>query len=285
MFDLHHRFLNGFTHVLLNPLQLGRDTVDALPAVPLAVRGIQPHLLPAVLPLVALGHTQKLDLVDQAIRWQHDYFKPYFSACLVSDATTPHVVSHLSSIAVVAGLASKQRFLLRFWDPRIFSQLLRILDDVQLDALMGPVDQWHWADLAGMCRCRMRGPHQHAPFRLRSEQFALLQRVGAVNACIAMLLRAGRHVDDPVILGGRVDAALVHAAEKTGLRDAEDCRLYAVQTVVTGMPAEAHPQFKHAVARAAKGECSYVGACAELTDQPLGAPAIASTDDRLWEQA
>ncbi|NSX04774.1 DUF4123 domain-containing protein [Cupriavidus gilardii] len=285
MFDLHHRFLNDFTHVLLNPLQLGQDVVAALPVIRLSVKGIQAHLMPAVLPIEELSHSQKLELIHQAILWQQDYCKPYFSACLVSSATTRQVADHLSRVAVVASPASKQQFLLRFWDPRVFSQFIRVLDEVQLDALMGPVEQWHWVDLVGTYRCRSREQHHHAPFRIRSQQLAPLQRVGMVNACLALLLRAGWPVNDAVTLGRRVDAALVDGVEKVGLLNAEDCCLYAAQTVAIGMPAEVNAQLKRAVARATGGECSYVGACAELADGPLGLPEMVASEEPQWEQA
>lgn len=288
MFELHHRFLDDFTHVVLSPLQLGRQAVAALPATPLVPRGVdvQPHLMPALLALADLDRQGRIALIDAALRWQQDYLRPYFSACLVSEHATERLAHHLGT-AQLLSVPDSGRFLLRFTDPRVMTQLLGILDDAQLDALMGPVAQWHWVDPLGERRQRLSSRDPHLPLRVRPGQVGPLRRVGLVNGCLQTLVRSGWPCADAVPLGRQLDDALVQATHRHGLRDEADRRLYAVQYVAMQGHPDAHPALKAALLKAAAGELSYVGACAELTDDPLGVPPATGThhNDRLWEQA
>lgn len=285
MFELHHRFLDDFTHVLLNPLQLGQDTVAAWPVVHLSPRElrVQAHLMPALLPLADLPRPRRMELLDEAIRWQQDYGRDYFSGCLVCKAETQRLAYHFGRMMIASGPGA-QRFLLRYSDPRVFTQLLGILDDSQLDALMGPVEQWRWVDIFGVVRRRDGRDDRKDRLWLRADQFPSLQRVGHVNACLSALARSNMNCGDAVILGRQLDAALCDAVLRFGLRDDEDRRLYAIQSVASGMPADKDPRLKAALARATAGEISYVGACAEFTDSPFGLPSMESGKDRSREQ-
>lgn len=288
MFDLHHRFLDDFTHVVLSPLQLGRQAVAAYPVTPLVPRGVdvQPHLMPALLALAELDRQQKIGLIEAASRWQQDYLRPYFSACLVSEHATERLAHHLGTAQLLSAPASG-RFLLRFTDPRVMTQLLGILDEAQLDALMGPVAQWHWVDSIGQQRQRISSGDPHLPLRVRTGQIGPLRRVGLVNGCLQTLVRGGWPCADAVALGRQLDEALVEATQRHNLRDDADRRLYAVQCVAMQGRPDAHPALKAALQKAVAGELSYVGACAELTDDPLGVPPATGTDhnDRLLEKA
>lgn len=288
MFDLHHRFLDDFTHVVLNPLQLGRQAVAAYPVTPLVPRGVdvQPHLMPALLALAELDRQARIGLIDAALRWQQDYRRPYFSACLVSEHSTERLAHHLGTTQLLS-VRDGGRFLLRFTDPRVMTQLLGILDEAQLDALMGPVAQWHWVDPTGQRRQRLSSQDPHLPLRVRASQVGPLRRVGLVNGCLQTLVRSGWPCADAVSLGRQLDDALVEATQAHGLRDEADRRLYAVQCVAMQGRPEAHPALKAALLKAEAGELSYVGACAELTHDPLGVPPATGThhNDRLWEKA
>lgn len=288
MFDLHHRFLDDFTHVVLNPLQLGRGALAALPAVPLAPEGLtaRADLMPALLPLGELPHTDRLALIDHAIRWQADFGGSYFGACLVSRADTAQLARHLARVMIVAASPSR-RFLLRHADPRVFTQLCGIFDDVQLDVLMGPVSQWHWQDPTGAVRRRDRGQSPQTALVVRAAQLPALQRVGLVNTCLATMLREGCVIADAIAVGRELDAALDIASRTFGLSDGEDRCLYAVQLAMTGLPPEADARWKIALDRVAAGELSYVGACAALhdaenNDEPAREPLA---QDGIREQA
>lgn len=286
MFDLHHRFLDDFTHVILNPLQVGQEVVAALHAVQLSPPGLdQPaRLMPALVSLRDLDRSKTIELIDDAIQWQQDYGRPYFSACLVGKASTQRIFHHLSH-RLLLGSPGRQRFLLRFTDPRVFSQITGILDAAQVDALMGPIEQWHWVDITNTVRQRIRQREPHAVFHVRPEQLPPLQRVGLVNTCLLSIRRAGQEIKDPVTLGRHLDAALIDAKQRFGLDDDEDRCLYAIQSAVMGMPADSHPLLTEALRRVGTREISYVGACAALTDDPLGVPPMAPRDDRPWEIA
>lgn len=269
MFDLYHRFLDDFTHILLNPLRIGRSTLEDLPFVPIAPGNLaaSAHLMPVVVQLDSMPRQRKLRLIDDALAWREDFNGVYFSACLVCpDTTGEHLAVQLARNLVVSS-SPATRFLLRFDDQNVFTQLLRILDAAQLDMLMASVAEWHWEDPLGMVRTRLRGDSPMARIFLQPEQFAPLHRVGPVNACLKSLKREGNlPVDDAMAIGQRLDDALVVASDR-GLRD-DDRLLYATQYVSMGVPPESDPILKELLARVSSGEFSYVRACAEIENRP-----------------
>ncbi|MBY4897510.1 hypothetical protein [Cupriavidus sp. AU9028] len=149
---------------------------------------------------------------------------------------------------------------------------------------MGPIEQWHWIDPLGRLRWRDCEQDPFLPLRIRPAQLDPLRRTGMVQGCLQMLARAGRR-GDAVLLGQQLDAGLAEALHRHGLRDEADRRLFAVQALAIPGGPQHHPLLRAALERAAAGQISYVGACAELTDDPLGIPAKESSPHRSWEQA
>ncbi|RLK31666.1 DUF4123 domain-containing protein [Cupriavidus plantarum] len=272
MFDLYHRFLDDFTHILLNPLRLGRDTLDDLPLVPVIPERLadSADLMPVVVRLDAIPRARKIRLIEDARAWREEFRSPYFNACLVCPETTAeHLAVQLARNLVVAAPSAK-RFLLRFDDPNVLTQLLRIFDDARLDALMGTVTAWHWEDPLGKVRTRLRGATPPVRLAIAPPQWPALHRVGLVNQCLKQLLRDDALPEgDAVTIGRALDDALLVAASRHRLKDADDRRLYAMQHVSRGVPPESDPQLHDALARAASGEISYVGACAALHEDPV----------------
>lgn len=121
------------------------------------------------------------------------------------------------------GLAGSSLF--RYWDPRVFAHLIRILGSTALSAWLGSKMRWCWLDWAGQLQCFDASPSEAMPQYLEAPQLAALERIAEVNQCLvhsgqALALdqsRALLHFD-----------SLVEYASQSGCRSATDRVLFAL---------------------------------------------------------
>ncbi|WP_280541347.1 DUF4123 domain-containing protein [Chromohalobacter sp. 11-W] len=116
--------------------------------------------------------------------------------------------------------AENRRALLRFYDPRVMSQLPRILQPSQLSALLGPIDRWVYLDRHGRLRCiEPHDDRRHlGSLKLTTDQWQAIQRIGQINRCLE-LCRSLPEPDRPAGVNAmRIDALIV-AAQVHGLHE------------------------------------------------------------------
>jgi len=113
-----------------------------------------------------------------------------------------------------------KRALLRFYDPRVMSQLPRILQPSQLSALLGPIDRWVYLDRHG-CLCCIE-PHvdrRHlASLRLTTDQWQSIRRIGQINRCLERCRSLPEQDRPSQVDAGRIDDLIV-AAQAHGLHE------------------------------------------------------------------
>lgn len=142
---LLHRVFNNFSHALVDQVlvEILPDRIDATPIVPPGLEN-DTHLMPL---LVELGS------VKQAMRpgffeWYESYLDEYGNSpigtwlCVDTDhgALTAHLAKQL-----VTRLRDNKRYVLRYYDPKVFAHLRWILTPTQLRRLFGPIVKWTYA--------------------------------------------------------------------------------------------------------------------------------------------
>lgn len=272
--DMGHREFLSYAYALVNPMQLDAEQWRDLPAVPLHPRSFAAPVnsLPHVVALNALNEAERLDVLTRSGQWQNASGSPLFSALLRSEQTQAALVEHFSERMVVA-TPQRQRFWLRFHDPRVFERLTWLLNSVQMRRLLGPVDAWTCFDaICGQWRTwRKPGPVETPMLTpLDPAQWAALYRLPLLNRCLKRLRREGRVPRDYRALAERLDASL-HEAFSLGLMDRDDACLYALEVERHGPQWSRQEHIRDAIRLAQSGEQSLV--------RGLAGTAITGTHD------
>lgn len=261
---MDHRFLLSHDYALINPVQVEASAYAhwrVSPVVPKALSD-KPHLLPCLLNLREMAVTARIDALALAHEWQEaNPGRAFFSALLASAAEEARIVRHLSAQLLMKGPDGGQA-LFRWYDPSVFRHLPWLLDDGQLNDLMGPIDAWSWqAPLGQWHRHERSRPALRTWPRLDEAQWISLTRVGVMNRALTWLARRLPGQDFPP---QRVMFLLARAYEVWGLEEEPDCLLFVEQALRFGEGIHRHPELGSRLRAAAAGGLSYVGACAGL---------------------
>jgi len=269
-------WLETYQYALLNPLNTVPADRSGLPCQPLKTPGIKvrEHLLPQLLCLNALSGDQRKTLTTMVAEYSRRG-TPFLSALLQSEATPAEIIGHFRFTLEQPRSGSKRRWWLRCYDPCVFRHLCWVLDELRMDRLLGPITAWAWPDLSGwwhrLPRGRALDPWQRMP-TLSKHQWAVIDRVALLNATLDRLAMLAPEVRFSFEDYMWVDGLLAEARER-GLRDAEDCRLYAEQAARFHPDIHDHPGLHQRLSEAIEQQGSYTQYCDDLSSQLLQAMA------------
>lgn len=274
---MDHRLLSEHAYAIVNPLRVERSHWADLQASPLIPNGLaaRPDAVPLLLDLRTLDDATRIDLLQRADRHDRHYDTPMFSVLLKTDADLPRLQPHLSRQLLQLAPDGK-RFLLRWYDSRVFRHLRWLLTPQQMNVLSGPVRAWTWRD--GHREWRRHAvpsaPRVLSRLHLTADQYAVLGRIGVLNRTLAQVRRnaPGIALDDAA--ARLADQYLREAYDVHGLTLEADCRLYAEQGLRHSRWVHEDPQITRRLARVREQRVTYVGACADLDAARLAAPAV-----------
>lgn len=173
-------------YLLLNPRYrdlMRLDSADAINAENGLYAVKQPHLhQPAHWALRLIDLQQRPDVRAKMPEWidNPDLYRDLFCGWLVTDATPEVLTQHLKQQMLRTDLKG-QRQLLRYFDPDVLSQLVHVLDDAQLYALMGPISQWQILDLNRRMYTINRSAYTRGPVTLSKDQWAAIANIPKVT--------------------------------------------------------------------------------------------------------
>lgn len=263
-----HRWLSDFAYALLNPLRLEREEWEDLPVTRLAPSGLkeQAAFMPLLLSFNDLTAPQRAILLGR-IEAREQQGDTYLCGLLKSDAESSVLSAHLSRLLVMVRQDNGQRYLLRYYDPRVMRHLQWLLTDMQHVAFCGPISVWSWPASSGWTTGR-RLAQCSAGQRLvlHSHQWATLERLALINRALTELEILAPELSQNDALFQRLDAALVQASTELALADSEDWLFCAIQAVRFHPQIHHHPQLLERLGQAATKRESYAAACADLDD-------------------
>lgn len=177
--------INQASFLLLNPRYkdpMGLQSEEEVLEQPGLYTLQQPHLNQPShwrLRLIDLSAREDLRLAAQEwvkmLHWPREVFCGWFA----SEADAQLVKMHLEC-QLVQRTPDHRRMLLRYFDPRVWDQLIYILTDEQLSVLFGPIHQWNVLDAdrnllcKHKCNCQFRG-------LINEKQWELIGKTEEVN--------------------------------------------------------------------------------------------------------
>ncbi|WP_084227738.1 DUF4123 domain-containing protein [Lysobacter sp. A03] len=268
---LDHRLLLAQDYGLVNPLQVDSSLWHDLPLVPLSPKDLaaEPASMPRLLALREMPEHDCLKLLERVHEQARRSKYPYFSALIASSRTASELSAQLAARMIVRG-PDRRNTILRYFDPRVFRHLRWILNKTQMDSLLRSVDVWTWFTPAGTwSQYRCASAASPSRLRLTDKQWEALQRLRLLHRCLEQIaIYLPKSLNDDAI-AQHVDALLHLAYTEYGLRDGDDRSLYALQAARFHPRIGEHPEIRIRLCKVQKGDISYVGACADLSDDAL----------------
>lgn len=218
---------------------------SAWPWIRLIPSGLAQHseLLPALLPLAQLNAAQA-QLLSEVLEHTTRH-APSGPAMLLTvpehrdspaAAQTDALCQHLESF--LSYRHQQRRLLLRYYDPRVWTQLLWRLPPPALRALYGPVTQWHFP-FAGHWIAQAP-PLALADATLDDSTREAFLWIGDINA-VWQQLPAATTLDEHLSGSRHILELLVRARHTHGLNQADSIP-FAVQGMSLGLQFDQHPQ-------------------------------------------
>lgn len=263
MADAFQAILENATYALIDPLAMDRvpDYLPVRPVVP-ATFERDAHLMPLLVPLGELTHEQWVRLRRDMSRAMETGQDAPVAMVFRGDTDIDRMVSRLAARMIVS-LASGQRALLRFYDPRVFVQLRWMLSDSQGAFLSRGINGWA-AWVAGEWRRFDPWPHVSPSWRFSAEQTARLDRIGLINRVLAGLARP--FPGEAQQLGQIIDGLLVRASEIHGFSRYEDMAAFAAHGVSIHKDFDRHPVVKTLIGRLSTEGQTYADAACLLSE-------------------
>ncbi len=158
---------------------------------------------------------------------------------LIEEHDLPRLLDALSSLAIVRPPErSAQRTIFRYWDPRVFEHLPRILGQQTMQTLLTQdvTARWLWLDREGQLASQeFKGGQGWRP---DVQQWQALSRVEDLNQCLVLTHSAEKAPSSHDVI--RLDKALQHAIS-LGCRTSIDRMTYALLADSLGGSFEHHP--------------------------------------------
>jgi hypothetical protein len=211
------------------------------------------HLMPSLLPLRSLTAEQEPLLYENHEAAQQGRRGDLLSCFFVlaqkeadPDALLQHLTDHLL-------LHSPQGYaLLRYYDPRVFIHLRRLLEPGQMRALFGPFQTWtfrfqeEWIRLsAPEAPEAPEAPADEGPWEFSEAQRQRLDRVGYINTALAdwnkKLARPWHGLAEYDQLAEQADRAIVRAQQDYQLKHSQDLSAFVRHTLRYGENFHLHP--------------------------------------------
>lgn len=265
---LIHRVVADYAIAFIDPFRVDDVPMALLPE-PLVPSGFEAeaHLMPQFVHLRRFDSVQRDALLDWLEGPSAGGGAPPVLAFVSSEAEDARVLNHLRRQLIIR-LSDDRKYLLRYYDPKVFWHLHWILDEMQRACLFGPLRQWvYWHD----GQWRMSEKPQAGPMRpvlFDRHQSAQLGRVATINKVLACLDLPTDTVAQ-LALAQRVDADIERAQRKAW--DGEMDWVHFARRCHTCHPRfDEHPRVARLLARLAQDDCTF-------------SDAVAATDDMFWQ--
>jgi hypothetical protein len=175
--------------------------------------------------------------------------------------------------------SDRECMLLRFYDPRVFGHLQWILDERQINYLLGPIEKWSWRLLDGSWASQPRSADTGGlGLKLTESQWRVLSRIGVLNRTLAHLTSAGIPVGDIRFVASVIEQAY----ERWDMEDESDIFLFVEQVLLTHLGIHDHPELSRRLEQVQMGQVSYVGACLDLDITKLSQDVIGAVSNKTW---
>ncbi|UXU85863.1 DUF4123 domain-containing protein [Burkholderia sp. S-53] len=257
--DVREPLTHGF--LLIEPATLieapALAELDMRPCTP-RVLAHREELMPRLIALAELDEQARAAATDVWQAEPHAERPPVVCAWLDSDDGIDVLAEHVARYLVGPGVDGKPVFW-RYYDPRVLTLALTVLEPAQRQALLGPIRTWQFA-WAGH-RWAMRGPgiaadalEGHVPAWPTAEQWLRLNRSEVMTQVLNRLPVPS--VDDAALLPSELDRILSDAM-RHGLTDDDALTDYAWHCVKYGPAFERHPTLVDGWPLLAAGEITW----------------------------
>lgn len=219
--------------------------------------------------------------IEQAVREANeiadDNLRPRSVCAWIVGAAQPYKQAHALGLAALVIRPEKQRWPLRYWDPRVIAHLPRVLTSGQYAALRPCLSNW-WS-LNGGCHLAPAAPSQpdaigKLPLRFDVPQWQALERIEPINEFMRTAAAWG-HAPGPE-LAKRVDEAMRRAQDR-GFPSEQDLRLFAVCALMGHARFDEHPRVAASIERTRFAGETFSAAIGEFEDE-----FWASLNDGRW---
>lgn len=270
MAELDYWFIAEHRVALINPLQVDESLWTDLPTRPVvpSLFKTQPHLFPLLVDLHELDSDTQLTLLERFEQYTQISDAPFLSALIASNA--PLAAIHRQLVRCFHARRKGVDRMVRLHDPLVFRHLRWLLNQQQLDRLLGVVETWSWPEGSGAWTHLSRQSDDAAWFRWPDKQWQTLSRIRDINRCLREATRLMPELDsDDTALAQRIDALLIEADDKQGLVTPDDRVLYVLQAIRFHSRIHEHRAIRKRLNQARAGERSYVSLCSDLDDASM----------------
>lgn len=173
---------------------------------------------------------------------------------LIDEQHVPSLADALSRLAIVRPpQRPSERKIFRYWDPRVFEHLPRILGNQTLQTLLtrDVTAQWLWLDRSGRLASQvLKGGKGWQP---DVRQWQALSRIEDLNQCLVLAHTQGKPASAQDVT--QLDSALQHAGT-LGCHTSADRMSYALLSASLGAGFERHPLMTDTFRSIALGQAS-----------------------------
>jgi hypothetical protein len=287
--------LSSYSYALIDPIQmaepLARGDFEGLalkPLVPESLEADEPKL-----PL--LVDLEILDEEDQQYWWQilekarQHHQPPVFCALLQGPrgvASRIEIKEHLTKQLIQRNRRLNQRFLLRYYDPRVFAHLRWILQPHQLALLFGPLFRWsyiHRGEWHSVDAPLSDTKHTIESLIISANQWEQLNSVADINEIFKRVAEEQPEImrGDFTVQAQQIFSFLERALQVHDLQDPEDRKVFAFHGMTISSLFDSHPLIQEILKRLqSDDEAQYQYETAALTPEQWQAIKLNHTPHR-----
>jgi Domain of unknown function (DUF4123) len=286
MFSLDHRTFLTQDFGIIDPLWVDAALWKHLPATPLGEKEFDCDVaqLPQLLCLREADELARLALLDAVDHFTANEDTPLFSALVRSSESASTLAKRLSRLLVLSRGLRGQKYLFRYFDPRVFLHLPRILHPTQMHALLAPASAWAWVNpLTQRWQEHLVAPVQaeagedvpawRASLRLDDKQLDAIARIELVNRVLRCLRTADPQSVLDESLFPTIDSQALAAIEAQRLDDIEDQTQFVLDALEYGTQVHQAPEVHRILDGARSKQMSYAAGVNALGRQGMLAAA------------
>lgn len=274
--QLDHRLFLEQDYAIVNPMQVDGSVLEAIPSIVVGERrfACERDQLPRLVVLGDLTREDRFALLDTADALLADSGVPLFSALVRSDESA-RTFAALAGDNLLLRHPLRGAFYFRFFDPRVFVHLARLLSAAQLSRIVAPARSWLWFDpwavrwrefVASVCGAEADA----GPSALDDRQWDALSRIEVVNRALLQWQSEARGEPTPSVVEA-IDASVREAVDGLGLTETDDLVAYALNERRHGSGFHDTRAAREALERVRRREASYAAATRELAEPATAA--------------
>jgi hypothetical protein len=277
MFSLDHRTFLEQDFAVIDPLQVDASLWKHLPAMTLGETEFDCDTakLPHLLCLRDADELARLELLDLSQAFTADEDTAFFCALIRTKESPSSLTRRLSQRMVLTRRSNGQKYFFRYFDPRVFLHLPRILTDEQMSTLLAPAAAWAWRDpLARQwrehCVAVQAAAMWPAPtLAANDKQLDGIARIDLVNQVLQRLqAETGEQAVAQSVLPA-IDAHALRAIEAERLTDANDQAQFVLDAIEYGPQVHQTSAVRQVLEGARSQQTSYVGGMNALGKQGI----------------